>query len=81
MGAIASLAQCCGLPERYRRWSHCGTGGGRTIDRRRCDEHCLMLLGASCVAPDRHNWVVATPLDAVTILKTGALPRWVGYLG
>ena len=27
------------------------------------------------------NWAVATPLYAVAILKTGALPRWVGYLG
>ena len=27
------------------------------------------------------NWAVATPLYAVAILTTGALPRWVGYLG
>ena len=27
------------------------------------------------------NWAVATPLYAVAILKTRALPRWVGYLG
>jgi hypothetical protein len=27
------------------------------------------------------NWAVATPLYALAILKTGALPRWVGYLG
>ena len=27
------------------------------------------------------NWAVATPLYAGAILKTGALPRWVGYLG
>lgn len=27
------------------------------------------------------NWAVATPLYAAAILKTGALPRWVGYLG
>jgi hypothetical protein len=27
------------------------------------------------------NWAVATPLYAFAILRTGALPRWVGYLG
>jgi hypothetical protein len=27
------------------------------------------------------NWAVSTPLYAIAILKTGALPRWVGYLG
>jgi hypothetical protein len=27
------------------------------------------------------NWAVATPLYAIAILQTGALPRWVGYLG
>ncbi len=27
------------------------------------------------------NWAVATPLYAVAILTTGALPRWVGYVG
>jgi hypothetical protein len=27
------------------------------------------------------NWAVATPLYAIAILATGALPRWVGYLG
>jgi hypothetical protein len=27
------------------------------------------------------NWAVATPLYAIAILKTGALPRWVGYVG
>lgn len=27
------------------------------------------------------NWAVATPLYAAAILKTGALPRFVGYLG
>jgi hypothetical protein len=27
------------------------------------------------------NWAVTTPLYAVAILKTGALPRWVGYVG
>ena len=27
------------------------------------------------------NWAVATPLYAVAILTTGALPRWLGYLG
>ena len=27
------------------------------------------------------NWAVATPLYGFAILKTGALPRWVGYLG
>lgn len=27
------------------------------------------------------NWAVATPLYAIAILQTRALPRWVGYLG
>ena len=27
------------------------------------------------------NWAVATPLYAAAILTTGALPRWVGYVG
>jgi hypothetical protein len=27
------------------------------------------------------NWALATPLYAVAILTTGALPRWVGYVG
>jgi hypothetical protein len=27
------------------------------------------------------NWAVATPLCALAILTTGALPRWVGYVG
>lgn len=27
------------------------------------------------------NWAVVTPLYAVAVLKTGALPRWVGYVG
>jgi hypothetical protein len=27
------------------------------------------------------NWAVATPLYAFAILRTGALPKWVGYLG
>jgi hypothetical protein len=27
------------------------------------------------------NWGVVTPLYAVAILKTGALPRWIGYVG
>src|SRR5262245_19842310 len=27
------------------------------------------------------NWAVATPLYALAILKTRALPRWVGYVG
>lgn len=27
------------------------------------------------------NWAVATPLYAFAILKTGALPRWVGFVG
>jgi hypothetical protein len=27
------------------------------------------------------NWALATPLFAVAILTTGALPRWVGYVG
>lgn len=27
------------------------------------------------------NWAVATPLYAFAILKTGALPRWIGYVG
>ncbi len=27
------------------------------------------------------NWAVVTPLYAVAILRTGALPRWVGYVG
>src|SRR5262249_42229345 len=27
------------------------------------------------------NWAVAVPLYAVAILKTRALPRWVGYVG
>ena len=30
---------------------------------------------------DVFNWAVATPLYAIAILKTGALPRWVGYVG
>jgi hypothetical protein len=28
-----------------------------------------------------HGWGVATPLYAVAILTTGALPRWIGWLG
>jgi hypothetical protein len=27
------------------------------------------------------NWAVATPLYALAVLQTGALPRWVGYVG
>jgi hypothetical protein len=27
------------------------------------------------------NWAVATPLYAVAILKTGALPKWLGWIG
>jgi hypothetical protein len=27
------------------------------------------------------NWAVVTPLYAVAILKTGVLPRWIGYVG